>query len=195
MIHSHSLPSSVLPWKVQYFFSYSLWILRLWLLPLVFLREKFSSSSCKEEAPEEHERKAGIKSGTSSVYLWKNNVSSWQKQTFLKLFIWTLMFLGYEMQNRIRETRDGGYLQNFPCFPANEGYGFTHLAFEKYMSVAGQINCPVWSKRNVDASSSFPFVFEGRPPSNKSIHLDFYTSRWLVNTSLSLSLCVFSTRQ
>lgn len=28
--------------------------------------QKFSSSSCKEEAPEEHERKAGIISGTSS---------------------------------------------------------------------------------------------------------------------------------
>lgn len=195
MIHSHSLPSCVLPWKAQYFFSYSLWILRLWLLSLVFLREKFSSSSCKEEAREEHERKAGIKSGTSSVYLWENSVSSWQKQTFLKLFIWTLMFPGYEMQNRIREARDGGYLQNFLCFPANEGYGFTHLAFEKYMSVAGQINCFVWSKRNVDASSSFLFVFEGRPPSNKSIHLDFYTRRWLLNTSLSLSTCVFSTRQ
>lgn len=53
------------------------------------------------------------------------------------------MFLGYEMQNRIREARDGGYLQNFLCFLASKGYGFTHLASEKYMSVAGQINCLV----------------------------------------------------
>lgn len=43
----------------------------------VVLTEKFSSSSCKEQASEEHERKAGIISGNS---LLQNNISALGKR-------------------------------------------------------------------------------------------------------------------
>lgn len=40
----------------------------------VFLVEMFNSSSCKEQASEEHERKAGILSATNSLHP-QNNIS------------------------------------------------------------------------------------------------------------------------